>query len=165
MSLLAKLREAPDEEIPVRRWLTLLDEDPSIDAPKFEVEIEYLDADEWDRMARKYRRGLSVGLNWVQSLNSLDKNTFLRKFFKRVVKDWRGLGRKTLPQLCSSALENLAAVRDLPDDIPFSDDVRDDLATMVTHENFLVLQMQATDIREFGIAMQQKKMPSNDEND
>lgn len=156
MSLLTILKETPAEEEAPTRWITVWDEEPSIEAPKFEAEISYLDPDDWERMARQYKKGLTFGLGWVQLLQSKERERLLKGFLKKILKNMRGFGRKNLPRISPQFATKPAALEKIADSIPFSDELVEELASLISHDVFTILHTAATDLNEFGVAIQAK---------
>ena len=155
-SLLETLRETPEEEKVPTRWVTVWDEEASIGAPKLEAEIAYLDPDDWERMARPFKKGIQFGLMWVQLLPSKDRTRLLTGFLKKILKNTRGLGRKNLARISGAYLNKPAALAKVPEEIEFSEEVLEDLAALINHDTFTILQTLATDTNEFGVAVQAK---------
>lgn len=156
MSLLTVLRDTPAEEKVPTRWVTVWEEEPSIEAPKLEVEIAYLDPDDWERMCRQYKRGIQFGLGWVQLLQSKDRERLLTGFLKKTLKGIKGLGRKNLPRISAQFASKPAALEQVPDTIEFSDELVEELAVLINHDTFIILHTAATDLNEFGVAIQSK---------
>lgn len=156
MSLLTVLRDTPAEEKAPTRWVTVWEDEPSIDAPRLEAEIAYLDSDDWERMARQYKKGFQFGVFWVQTLPTADRKKLLTGFLKKVLKNLRGFGRKNLARISPQFAQNPAALAKVSEQVDFSDDLVEELASLINHETFVILHAAATDLNEFGVAIQSK---------
>lgn len=168
-SMLAALRKRPDTDAPPTRWITVLDEDPSIEAPKFELEIEYRHPHAMELLIRPFRKQIgnldTVFAQWpYTNLRQEDREKFLMSFFK-AVKDWRGFGRKNAGRLFPNAVENGEELAKLPDEIPFSAENRDDFAIMLDREHFPLIYRAVTETEEWGVELQARKNPGSDGRD
>lgn len=168
-SMLAALRKRPATETPPTRWVTVCDEDPSIEAPKFEMLLEYRHPQAMDLIIKPYRKFVGaveqVMLDWpYTALPQEHRDKFLTTFF-RCAKDWRGFGRKNVGRLFPNAVENEPALADLPDVIPFTEEARDDFALLLDRAHFPLIYRAVTDTAEWGVELQARGKSGSDGRD
>lgn len=169
-SLLTPLKKRPETEAPLpARWVTVLLEDAQIEAPKFEMLLEFRHPEAMDIILKPYRKFVSpvdmMMMDWPYTkLPQEQRLKFLKTFFK-AAKDWRGFGRKNVARLFPNAVENEDAWASLPDVIPFSLEHRDDFAEMLDPAYFPTIYRAVTDTEEWGVELQARKKPAGDGRD
>lgn len=168
-SMLAALRKRPEEDQAPRRWVTILDEEASIKAPKFELWLEFGHPEWTELILKPFRKQVGqfdlMSLDWpYTALRQEDRHKYLTTFFQKA-KGWRGFGRLNAGRLFPGAVENLEALQALPEEIPFDDEVRDEFAIMLDRSHFPLIYRAVTDTAEWGVELQARKKPDLDGRD
>lgn len=139
------LKEAEDE-VDVKRWVTIVEQDPAIKEPEFKMEISFLPTDEFERITREFKKRMDFGMLILGNLVPSQQTKLKKLVMKRVVKDWVGCTRGNMRRVSDLALLRPSALAQLPDVIECTPDNIEGLAEVIEMTTFSAIQTAATDL-------------------
>jgi len=134
----------------------VLTADPETNAPPFEVEVRYVPGDELNKLVTTRQR---QGARRQGAINLQDEYLFRQRFLKKCLANWRGLTKANLRRCSSFALQRPEAVAKLPEELPFTPDHAEELASLLENEYFTLISDEALDLSTYAteILTQEKK--------